>query len=353
MGIKGLMSLLKSEAPTSYQEVSISKLRGKKVAIDATILLYQFVVQIRTDGSGYGKQLLMDKDGDTTSHLQGFLYRTTYLLENGIKPIFVFDGKPPELKFKELARRRAIKDKADKDAMKALDDGNIDDYDKASKRSVKITSKHVDDVVKLLKCMGIPYLIAPCEAEAECSDMSKRNIVDAVGTEDMDALTFGSKILYRKLTGNTKDKVIEINYSKVIEELELNKEQFIDLCILCGCDYIETIKGIGPKNALKLIRKYGSIEEVFSNVSKYEVPDDYIERLDSVRKMFTEHETSGEVEFEFGVPNRESIVEYLVNNKGFNEERVNKVVDRILVGKKKSIVLGEQRTIDMFFTKVN
>ena len=115
MGIHGLFQLIKTDAPDSYKETDRKKYNNKIIAIDASILFYQFLVQIRTKGSGYGQQLLIDDNGEVTSHIQGFFYRTANLLENGIKPIYVFDGKPPALKFTELVKRKELKKKAQKD----------------------------------------------------------------------------------------------------------------------------------------------------------------------------------------------------------------------------------------------
>lgn len=366
MGIHGLFQVLKSEAPDSYREIDKTTLRGKIIAIDASILLYQFLVQIRTKGSGYGNQLLVDDNGEVTSHIQGFFNRAANLLENGIKPVFVFDGKPPALKYAELIKRKELKKKAEQEAEEAEEaiqeaqdeeelTSAIEELNKAAKRNIHITKQQIEDIKILLNLMGIPIINAPCEAEAQCAELVKSGKIYATGTEDMDALTFGTPIVLRKLTmpESAKERVIEINISKVLSGLDLSYDQFIDFCILCGCDYCETIKGIGPKTALKLIRKHNDLETIFDNLpAKYTVPSSMQDNLEEIRNLFKTPDVmeSEEIIIKFERPNREGIVDFLVGQKGFNKERVTKVIDKI-TGKAKIKIDEKQPTIDMFFKK--
>lgn len=381
MGIRGLFQLLKSDAPDSYKENDKKAYSGKVIAIDASIALYQFLVQIRTKGaSGYGSQLLVNDEGEVTSHIQGFFNRTANLLENGIKPVFVFDGKPPELKYAELAKRKESKKKAEKELEEATERAEkvclnkqklreeggsedselekeleeaVEDMDKAAKRNIHITKQQIEDVKTLLRLMGVPVVEAPGEAEAQCAELVKGGKVYAAGTEDMDALTFGTPIILRKLTmpESSKEKVVEISVSKVLSGLDITYDQFVDLCILCGCDYCQSIKGIGPKTALKMIRKHGDIETIIENLpDKYKVPSSLEDNLEEVRKLFKDPKVNqaSKVEFVFGKPNKEELIEFLVGQKGFNRERVNKVLDKI-GGKAKVKIDEKQPTIDAFF----
>lgn len=366
MGIHNLFQLLKSNAPGSFKETDKISYRGKIIAIDSSILLYQFLVQIRTKGDYGQSQQLVDDNGETTSHIQGFFNRAANLLENGIKPIFVFDGKPPVLKYTELVKRKESKKKAEKEAEEAMERISamdsldaidtteaIDDFNKASKRNIHITKQQIEDVKILLHLMGIPTIDAPCEAEAQCAELVKTGKVYATGTEDMDALTFGTGIVLRKLTmpKSAKEKVIEINTLMVLSELELTYEQFIDLCILCGCDYCESIKGIGPKTALKMIHKHGDIETIIINLpDKYEIPDSLVNNLDEVRNLFKNPDVkfAEEIDIIFGKPDKKGIIDFLVGEKGFNKERVNNVIDKI-TGKVFIKVDEKQPTINNFF----
>jgi len=175
------------------------------------------------------------------------------------------------MKSGELAKRIAKRAKAEIDLAAARDAGNGDDIDKFSRRLVKVTKAHTDDCKELLRLMGIPIVDAPCEAEAQCAELAKKGKVFGVATEDMDALTFRTPRLIRKLTsaqGKDKDPIVEIDVELVLVGMNLTYEQFVDLCILCGCDYCNSIKSIGPKTALKLVRQYTSIENIVKVLKK-------------------------------------------------------------------------------------
>lgn len=367
MGIHGLFPLLKKEAPNSYIETDKKKYTDKVIAIDASIFLYQFMIQIRTRGENGFSQMLTDSSGDVTSHLQGFLSRTVNLLENKIKPVFVFDGKPPELKFQELLKRKELKKKAENEMKEAMDKAEnaedsdtenmaLEEFEKASKRNIHITHKQIDEVKKLVRLMGLPIVEAPCEAEAQCAELVKKGKVYATSTEDMDSLTFGTLVVLRKLTmpDSAKEKVVEINFEKVLEGLCLSHEEFIDFCILCGCDYSVTIKGIGPKTALKMIRQYKNIETAVDNMSqRYTVPEGFMENLEQVRSLFKSPNVipAESVDIYFQRCDKEELMQFLVVEKGFNEERVMRILERLGGPKSKIEVDSKQPSIEAFFEK--
>lgn len=257
------------------------------MAIDASMCLYQFLIAVRSDGVQ-----LTTVDGETTSHLMGIFYRTIRLLDNGIKPVYVFDGKPPNLKGGELQKRAERREEAQKQLDKATEAGDQEAMDKFNRRLVKVTKEHTEEAKQLLKLMGVPYIEAPCEAEAQCAAMVKSGKVFATATEDMDALTFGSSILLRHLTSSEAKKmpVQEINYERMLHGLEFSVDQFIDLCILLGCDYCESIRGVGPKRAIELITQYKSIETILDKIDKkkYTVPEDW--NFNQARQLFKEPE---------------------------------------------------------------
>lgn len=256
---------------------------GRKIAIDASMAMYQFLVAVRSAGPGGGAAaMLMNDAGEVTSHIQGMFNRTIRIMTGGVKPVYVFDGKPPQMKGGELAKRLARRAKAESDLAIAKAAEEVDDINKYSSRLVKVTRQHNEDCKELLRLMGVPVINAPCEAEAQCAELARKGKVYATATEDMDALTFRTPKLVRKLTfsqmkGKEKQMIMEIDFQVMLTGLDITYEMFVDLCILCGCDYCSTIKGIGPKTALKLIKQYKCIEEVVKNLDrdKYEIPDDW------------------------------------------------------------------------------
>lgn len=278
MGIKGLTKLLSEAAEGCIVDNELANYTGRKVAIDASMALYQFLIAIRSGSEGYAAQVLTNEAGEVTSHIQGFFNRTIRMLSNGIKPVFVFDGKPPTLKSGELAKRRARRAEAEAKLAAAE---TTEEKEKYEKRLTRVTAQHGEDVKELLRLMGVPIVQAPCEAEAQCAELAKHGKVWATGTEDMDALCFQTPKLLRKLTfggSSSKQPVMEVDYERAIRGLGLTYEQFVDLCILCGCDYTDTVKGVGPKTALKLIRQHGTLERVVASLDlkKNPVPPSWL-----------------------------------------------------------------------------
>ncbi|KAG9292112.1 hypothetical protein G9A89_005256 [Geosiphon pyriformis] len=345
MGIHGLHKLISDNAPRAIKENDIKNYFGRKIAIDASMSIYQFLIAVRSEG-----QQLMSDSGETTSHLMGIFYRTIRMVESGIKPCYVFDGKPPTLKSGELAKRTERRREANKSLEEAQETGITADIDKFSRRTVKVTAQHNSECKKLLQLMGIPYVDAPCEAEAQCAALARAGKVYAAASEDMDTLTFAAPVLLRHLTfsENRKLAIDEIHLDKVLEGLDLNMKQFIDLCVLLGCDYCDSIKGVGPHRALEFIRKYKSLENIVKNIDtkKYPIPENW--PYEDARQLFLEPivNDSQDLELKWQEPNVKGIVDFMVHEKGFNEDRVRKGVDKLL----KNLKVAQQGRLDSFFT---
>lgn len=366
----------------SVREVELASLHGRKIAIDASMAIYQFLIAVRSGGGNQQAFMLTNEQGETTSHLQGMFNRTIRFMTEGIKPVFVFDGKPPTFKSGELLKRKEKREKAEEELKKAHDEGDIEEENKQSKRLVRAGRKENDDCKKLLQLMGMPIVLAPCEAEAQAAALAKAGKVYATGTEDMDAVTFATPILIRKMTfANAKNgKVQSINYAKALEGLGLTHDEFVDLCILLGCDYCDPIKGIGPKTALKLVREHGSIEKILENIgdaSKYTIPDDWVpsqKKDDSssggeegggeekraadeeeefipvyvqARKLFNEHEVLADVELKWKPCDPDGLTKFLVDEQGFDADRVQKNIVKLQDAYKKN--QKPQMRMDNFF----
>ena len=300
MGIKNLMKLINDEAPGCVKDVPVSSYTGRTVAVDASMSLYQFLIAVRTQGAAGApagvSTALTNENGEDTSHIQGIFNRTIKMLGNGVKPIYVFDGKPPEFKSHELEKRTKARKEAQQALEAAKEAGDAEAMDKYSTRLTKVTRKHNEDTKRLLTLMGVPYVDAPCEAEAQCCELALKGKVYGVATEDMDALTFRAPKLLRKLAGGfvpskgAKQEVMEIDYAKMIAGLGVTEEQFVDVCILCGCDYTDTVRGVGPKKALELIKEHGDIERALRSLdrAKYGIPASWLpkaERAAAAREL--------------------------------------------------------------------
>lgn len=342
-----MYQLINEHCPEAIKTGEIKNQFGRKVAIDASMSIYSFLIAVRSDG-----QQLMSDTGETTSHLMGMFYRTLRMVDNGIKPLFVFDGAPPKLKSGELAKRFQRKTEALEQHEEAKETGTAEEVEKFSRRTVRVTREHNQECQKLLKLMGIPYIIAPTEAEAQCAVLARAGKVYAAASEDMDTLTFNAPVLLRHLTFSEqrKEPIQEIFLDKVLEGLQMEREQFIDLCILLGCDYLDPVKGIGPSTAYKLIKEHETLEGVvkyFQSGTKYTIPADW--PFQDARLLFLEPDVRSadheDCDFKWDAPDIEGLVKFLVEDKGFNEDRVRSGAARL----QKNLKSQQQSRLEGFF----
>ncbi|KAI9676834.1 MAG: Elongation of fatty acids protein 2 [Caeruleum heppii] len=349
MGIKHLYQVIKEAAPDAIRDGEIKNHFGRKVAIDASMSIYSFLIAVRSDG-----QQLMNETGETTSHLMGMFYRTLRIVDNGIKPLYVFDGAPPKLKSGELAKRFQRKTEANEAHEEAKETGTAEEVEKFSRRTVRVTREHNDECKKLLKLMGVPYINAPTEAEAQCAVLARAGKVYAAASEDMDTLCFESPILLRHLTFSEqrKEPIQEIHLDKALAGLGMDKKQFIDMCILLGCDYVDPIPKIGPNTALKLIRDHQTLEGVVESIEKdpkkkYVIPDDWPYK--DARELFFHPDVREadhpDCDFKWEAPDVEGLVQFLVHEKGFSEDRVRSAAAKL----QKNLKVAQQARLEGFF----
>jgi flap endonuclease-1 len=312
--------------------LNLEALRRKSLAVDANNMLYQFLSLIRTrDGTP-----LKDSSGHITSHLVGLMFRSTRLIHTyGIDPVFVFDGKPPELKEQEILKRRELREKAKLEWEQAVKAG---DYATAWSKAVmtsRLTRPMVDDAKQLLELLGLPVLQAPSEAEAQTAHMAKKGDVWASSSRDYDSLLFGAPRLLRYLTISGREflpskgisrplrpELIDLN--RLLSHLRLTHIQLIDIAILIGTDFNEGIKGIGPKSALKLLGRYGRIEELPSDIRSR-----VSERYESVRRIFLKPDVIADCDLEYGGLREEALYRFLCEERDFSKKRVETVVQRM------------------------
>lgn len=349
MGIKGLNSIISEHVPTAVRKSDIKTFFGRKVAIDASMSLYQFLIAVRQQDGGQ----LTNENGETTSHLMGMFYRTLRMIDNGIKPCYVFDGKPPVMKSHELTKRTARREETEKKLAEATEQAEIIKHER---RLVKVTKEHNDEAKKLLELMGIPFITAPCEAESQCAELAKKGKVYAAASEDMDTLCYRTPYLLRHLTFSEakKEPIHEIDTETVLKGLDLTLEQFIDLGIMLGCDYCESIKGVGPVTALKLIKEHGSLENIIEFIqaqdsnNKWKIPENWPYK--EARELFLNPDVinGNEVDLKWKPPQEDALIQYLCTEKRFSEERVKAGIKRLQKGLKS----GTQVRLDGFFQVV-
>ena len=314
------------------RQLTLDDLRGRTLAVDANNMLYQFLALIRMrDGRPF-----TDSKGHTTSHLVGLLLRTTRLMADyDIRPIFVFDGRPPELKMRTLEERRGYRERARTEWESALSRG---DYSTAWSKAVamnSLTHDMKDDAKKVLTLLGVPCVQAPQEGEAQAAHLAIRGDVWAANSRDYDSVLFGAPRLVRYVTvsgqeflpskGVSRPLIPElIELQKLLASLEITREQLVDLAILVGTDFNTGIKGVGPKTALRLVRAHGRLEEL---------PEEYRtqlpENFDELRQVFLKPLVIDEYDLDFKELDEEGLHRFLCDERSFSEARVDLAVHRM------------------------
>lgn len=334
---------------TEPKSMEMEDLRGKKVAIDTYNIVYQFMSAIRQP-DGYP---LCDSKGRTTSHLTGLLHRTASLIEAGIEPVFVFDGKPHPLKQATLDGRKERREKAEQEWKDAVERGDMKTAHTKAQQTSRMTDEVKESAKELIRYMGLPIVDAPSDGEQEAAYICRRKDVWATASQDFDSLLFGTLVLLRNLTMTGRRKVpgkdiyreikTEVIDSKeFLRNLGISREQLVDMCILMGTDFNTGIKGIGPKKALKLVRDNGDLESVLRKIGE-DIPD-----YQEIRGIFLDYEGSDDYSVEHGPLDRQAVVDMLTSYD-FSADRVNSALDRIESARKEEERKRKQKALDAWF----
>ncbi|RLG16953.1 flap endonuclease-1, partial [Nanoarchaeota archaeon] len=322
MGVK-FGPLFRERGVTGRVIENLTILEGKIIAIDALVTLYEMISIIR-DREG---RPLRDSRGRITSHLVGLFNRTCRMLALGIKPVYVFDGPPHPLKLKTIQERHIRKEEAEQKYIAALSRGDFEEAKKYAKQAARIEDYMVSTAKKLLEYLGVPVIQAPHDGEAQAAFIVRRGDAYAVSSPDYDSFLYGSPRVIRGLritkSGGRKgeEEITEYTLDEVLEKLELTHEQLIDLAILIGTDFNpEGFPGIGPKRAYDYIKRYGSLERVVKlGLVRWRYPFE----IGEIRSIFLNPPVTANYNIEFREPQREKIIEFLVEEHDFNPERVN------------------------------
>jgi flap endonuclease-1 len=332
------------------REIEFQDLLGKSIAIDAHNTLYQFLSIIRDRMTG---EPLRDSKGRITSHLSGLFYRTSRMLEAGIRPIFVFDGKPPDFKRETVEARKGVRREAEVKWKQAVEKGEVEKVMMYAQGATKLTGGMISDAKLVLDLMGVPWIDAPSEGEAQAAHLVRKGQVYASGSQDWDSLLFGAGLLVRNLTVSGRRKLPRresyvtvkpemIELKEVLSSLGINQEQLICLGILVGTDYAPGgVKGIGPKSGLKLVREKKTCEKVFEGLEweSKTTPEDILK--------FFENPPVRDVDIPGRRPDYEKLESVLVEEYAFSMERIGNTLKRLRESDEKS----KQSRLGSFFSK--
>ena len=301
------------------ENIGLKDLEGRTIAIDAYNTLYQFLSGIRQrDGNP-----LTDSEGNITSHLSGIIYRTASIVDKGMKPIYVFDGKSSEFKANTVEKRREVREESRKKWKEALERGDEETARKFAMRSSKMSPYIIESSKELLSILGIPYVQALGEGEAQASYMVRNNDAWAVASQDYDCLLFGAPRIIRNLTlSGGLSKLEYMDLEKVLKNVGLSREQLIDLALMVGTDFNEGIKGIGAKRGLKLL-KQNTLEE---SLEKLDCEMEM--NLFTLRNIFLEPEVNTDYKLKWKKPDTDKLTEFLCEKHGFSSERILNVSEK-------------------------
>jgi len=330
------------------EKIELEALSGKTVGVDSYNIIYQFLSSIRgADGTP-----LMDSSGNVTSHLAGLFYRTSNLFEKGIRPVFVFDGKPHHLKAETIKKRQEIRTEATEKHAQALKEGDLEEARKQGSRALHFSKEMLADAKELVKAMGFPIIEAPMEGEAQISVMCSEGKLFGVVSQDYDCLLFGAPKVYRNITVSGKRKAPGKSYyidispelielRKNLEILGISRQKLVWLGILIGTDFNEKFPRIGPKTALKLLQEHDSFEEI-CEAAKFKPEFDYKE----IEEIFLKPAATGEYNIEFKAPDREKVLEFLCEKHDFSRERIEGTLKKL---EDKANEKGAQQSLSNWF----
>jgi flap endonuclease-1 len=326
MGVK-LGDLFKQE------QISFNDLHDRVIVIDAYNVLHQFLASIRQrDGT-----LLKNSKGEVTSHLSGLFYRTANMVEVKIRPVFAFDGKPHLLKEKTLQERKKRKKIAEIEYKQALEEGDLKKARSKAQQTSRLTEDMVEESKNLLSALGIPWVQAPGEGEAQASHMVKKGDAYAVGSQDYDCLLLGAPVLIRNLTAQGrrktpgKEKYVKVYPKQIrlkanLKSLGVKQKQLVDMAILIGTDFNEGIKGIGPKKSLDLIKKNGNVENTLATIGAEDALT--FDEIKEIKKIFLEPNVTDDYSLQWISPDTDKVINILCDKHHFKQDRVESILKK-------------------------
>ncbi len=314
------------------RDIELESLRGRTIAIDALNTIYQFMSIIRDRMTG---EPLKDSRGRVTSHLSGIFYRATRIMESGITPVFIFDGKAPEFKQRVQLARHKVREEARAKWQQAVEAGDREKIRLYSQQASRVTHEMLDEARRLLDAMGIQWIEGPSEGEAEAAYLNRQGTVYACGSQDWDSLLFGASRLARNLTITGKRKLPRketyvtirphvIVLEEMLSELGITHDQLIITGILTGTDYNPGgVRGLGPKKALQLVKEQKTLESVMSHVEwEFDTPAQDI-------FSFFKDPPIQDARIEKRQPDIERVKRILIDEHDFSPERVQRTMDKL------------------------
>uniref|UniRef100_A0A6C0LTP4 XPG N-terminal domain-containing protein n=1 Tax=viral metagenome TaxID=1070528 RepID=A0A6C0LTP4_9ZZZZ len=383
MGVTNLIPLIKTYTSNAIREYNFSSFSKYRIAVDTSLIVYQSVIAMRKQGKD-----MKNKNGELTSHLYGLFHKILIFLSNEMIPIFIFDGKAPKLKNKSLEKRKQIREKAIekmKSIMISNEDNNDltlnEEYIKNFKQSFKPTKKDYEECMILLDLMGIPYIISPGEADVVCAWLSSRTdgnnkrYVKGVCSDDSDLLAFGARYVFKDMLRfmNSNKKVKLISLHRTLTELGMTMDQFIDLCILLGCDYCGpetgtggTIPNVGKEKAYSLIKDHKSLKKIIKLIREKNsniISDELVECMYTARDHYKNALTQLDEDDNFIITNdnltlrmyqKEALIDFMCSKHNFDIIGIQNAIYRLeSYYKRMNIVRPNNKIVHKIINPIN
>lgn len=276
MGITGLLPMIKDTMRSKH----IKSYAGKKIGIDGHGWIHSVLPAIAKD---------LYYDRPTSRHLSILSGRIRNLQDYGIIPIFIFDGDYYPSKEKTIIERREAREKIRKEVETCLKRKDVSKAEDLMKRCASITKDVINSIIQMLRVSKIEYFISPYEADAQLFYLQKIGYIDYIMTEDSDLIAYGATNILYKYSGS---RVEEYNYSRFLARMDkFFVENILDICILSGCDYLNSIKGVGLMTAYKKLKETGNVPDFVRSIRNQnkEVPVSYIEMFQNAKIAFLHH----------------------------------------------------------------
>mgnify|MGYP006274539335 CR=1 FL=1 len=303
----------------TIEEVPWSEVEPGVVAVDAHNWLYRYLT---TTVRFTNESVYTTAAGDEVANLVGIVQGLPKFFEHDLTPVFVFDGGPSELKADEIAERREQREQLEEQLEDAREEGDATEVARLDSATQRLTDVIQETSRELLSLLDVPVVEAPAEGEAQAAHMAARGDVEYVGTEDYDALLFGAPVTLRQLTSKGNPERMDLDAT--LRDLDITREQLVDVAILCGTDFNDGVRGYGPKTALKAVREHGDLWAVMEH------EDVVVENADLVRQLFFDPDVTGDYDFDTSItPDVDAAKAYVTDEWEVPDDEVARGFERI------------------------
>jgi flap endonuclease-1 len=276
MGIKNFSTLLKEKASSAFIKKDINDFYGKRIAIDLNNIMYRYFSSYLKEEI-YQTDLIhsdVNREKVVAKWIHSIIDFGLLWLEHGVTPIFVLDGNTREEK-EDTKQRRINEKKKARDSGKELLDkirstrslfdispNDLSELRKHLSKDVSLRTEEVQMLKKTLDEFRFPILEAKFDSEQLCCALATEGKVEAVYSTDMDCLVYGTPFLITDFDKENREKLLlcGISLEETLKSLDLSFKSFVDLCIMCGCDFNQNVPKIGPKRSYHLIKEFEDID---------------------------------------------------------------------------------------------